>query len=317
VIAALSRSTWVRAAVSAAVLAYLATRISFAEAGRSVLLLDPAALLAVVGLLVADRAAMIWRWVVLLRAAGQTIPAKSAVWIYLVSSFLGGFTPAGIGADVARAVTLRERTAQGSAAVASVLVDRMLGLLSILVVGAASAALWGTSYGLESRRLIAAAGLLVILGAVAFLWADVLVRWVVPPRAHEAAAARRLLRLADAVALYRGHRSALAGVMGLSVVVQLLRIVQAYVLGRGIGIDVALSYYLLIMPIALLALLLPVSVSGFGVPQAGIVWLLTRQGVPEASAFALSTLIVLSGIVANLAGAFLYLRERHGAPARQ
>ena len=41
------------------------------------------------------------------------------------------------------------------------------------------------------------------------------------------------------------------------------------------------GYYLLFMPLGLLALLLPVSVSGFGVPQGVIVWLLRPQGVPS------------------------------------
>jgi hypothetical protein len=96
----------------------------------------------------------------------------------------------------------------------------------------------------------------------------------------------------------------------LSVAVQLLRIVQAYLLGRGIGIDVELSYYLLFMPLGLVALMLPISIAGFGAPQGLIVWLLKPRGVPEADAFALSTLIVLSGIVANLPGALLYIRRR-------
>ena len=77
-------------------------------------------------------------------------------------------------------------------------------------------------------------------------------------------------------------------------------------LGRGIGIEVPFSYYLLFMPIGLIALLLPISISGIGAPQGIIVWLLAPAGVPGPQALALSTLIVLSGIVANLPGAWLY-----------
>ena len=126
---------------------------------------------------------------------------------------------------------------------------------------------------------------------------------------------RRLTRLADAVGQYRGHRGALAGVALLSLLVQVLRIVQAYLLGRGIGIEVPFAYYLLFMPIGLIALLLPISISGIGAPQGIIVWLLAPAGVPGPEALALSTLIVLSGIVANLPGAWLYLRAARQAPA--
>jgi hypothetical protein len=41
-----------------------------------------------------------------------------------------------------------------------------------------------------------------------------------------------------------------------------------------------------------------------------MVWLLSPVGVPEADGLALSTLIVLSGLAANVPGAFLYLRQK-------
>jgi hypothetical protein len=124
------------------------------------------------------------------------------------------------------------------------------------------------------------------------------------------------MRIATAVGRYRGHRRALAVVLSLSLGVQLLRITQAWLLGRGLGIDVPFSYYLLFMPVGLVALMLPISVNGFGAPQGIIVWLLRPVGVASADAFALSTLIVLSGIVANLPGAWLYLRAGRTSGAR-
>jgi hypothetical protein len=64
------------------------------------------------------------------------------------------------------------------------------------------------------------------------------------------------------------------------------------------------------MPLALLLLLLPISISGFGLPQGGIVWMLQPMGVPEPQALALSTLIVLTGLAGNIPGLFLWLRDR-------
>jgi len=60
------------------------------------------------------------------------------------------------------------------------------------------------------------------------------------------------------------------------------------------------------MPVAMLVLLLPVSISGFGLPQAAIVWLLRPVGVPDAESLALSTLLIVIGIIGNLPGALLY-----------
>ena len=141
-------------------------------------------------------------------------------------------------------------------------------------------------------------------------WADEWLRLIIPTRRHGGFVTRRLLRLTDAVGRYRNRRSVLVHVLVWSLVVQVLRITQAYVLAVGLGITVPFTYFLLFMPLGLLLLLLPISISGFGAPQAGIVWLLRPMSVADADAFALSTLIVLTGLAGNLPGLVLWLRRR-------
>jgi glycosyltransferase 2 family protein len=304
------RSTTVRLIVTGAVLAVLAWRIDMREAARAMLALDIRYALAVVVLLALDRMVMILRWTLLLRASRSTISFASAASIYLVSSFVGGFLPAGIGGDAVRAYSLGRRTAEHGEAVASVAVDRLLGLLSLLLLGILGVVIWArlVSPGLQQSVLLLA--VMIGLGAIALFWADRGLRVALPDRWQSSRHGARVLRMADALGRYRHRPQAILAVLLLSVGVQLLRIWQAWLLGVGIGIGVSFSYYLVFMPIGLVMLLLPVSVSGFGLPQGVIVWLLRPQGVAEPLAFALSTLIVLSGILGNLPGAWLYLRAR-------
>jgi glycosyltransferase 2 family protein len=304
----LTSSLWVRGLLTLAVLVVLTYKIDMRATGEALLRLSPVAMVSVLVLLAVDRGVMVWRWIILLRARGADVTTKSATWIYLVSSFVGGFLPAGVGADAARAFTLSQRTARGSEAVASVAVDRLFGLLSIVVMGVVGAVVAGRQIAGMPRLLLPATAIAVVSGTVAMLWADRIMIALLPGPIRTSGPGKRLARLADAVGQYRGHRGALAAVALLSIAVQVLRIVQAYLLGRGIGIDIPFSYYLLFMPIGLIALLLPISISGIGAPQGIIVWLLAPAGVPEPEALALSTLIVVSGIVANLPGAWLYLR---------
>jgi uncharacterized membrane protein YbhN (UPF0104 family) len=157
---------------------------------------------------------------------------------------------------------------------------------------------------------IALAILAMTLACSAVFWASDWLRWAIPAAHHDHSLARRVLRLSDAVGRYRGRRGVLAHVMAWSLVVQLLRITQAYFLGVGLGLTVPYSYYLLFMPLGLLVLLLPISISGFGLPQGAIVWLLRPVGVPDPLSLALSTLIVLTGLAGNLPGLWLWLRQR-------
>ena len=108
----------------------------------------------------------------------------------------------------------------------------------------------------------------------------------------------------------------LSAVLACSLAVQFLRIVQAYSLGRGLGIDVPLTAYVAFIPLILLVMLLPVTFNGIGTSQVAFVWFFARAGVPAASAFALSVLFVALGIIGNLPGGLLYAfgrRERTGA----
>lgn len=297
-----------RLAITAVILAVLAMGIDMGQSARAIAQIDPGYLGAVLLLVVVDRAVMVLRWILLLRAREITITSGEATRLFLVSSFVGSFLPAGVGADAARAYGLSRDSATGSDAVASVAVDRVLGVLSLVVMAAVGVIAWSPADG-GDWRILAAIGVLAGACAAAF-WANELLRWVIPTHRHERFFTRRLLKLADAVGRYRDHRGALLHVMAWSMVVQVLRVTQAYLLGLGLGMTVPYGYFLLFMPLGLLLLLLPISVSGFGVPQAAFVWMLKPMGVPDSQSFALSTLVVLTGLAGNLPGLLLWLRQR-------
>ena len=296
-----------RLAITAIILAILAMGIDMGASARAIAAIDLRYLALVLGLVAVDRCVMIWRWILLLRAREIRITSGEAARLFLVSSFVGSFLPAGVGADAARAYGLSRDSSTASDAVASVAVDRLLGIQSLVLLAFIGILAWPTNQ--RDWRLPSLAGVAVV-GSLAFLWADIWLRFVIPAQRHGGGITKRILRLSDAVGAYREHRGALLHVMVWSITVQLLRITQAYYLGVGLGLTVPYSYFLLFMPVGLFVLLLPISISGFGVPQGAIVWMLQPVGVPEAQAFALSTLIVLTGLAGNIPGLWLWLRQR-------
>jgi len=310
VIRNLSRATWFRVAVSVAILAYLVLTIDVGAAVRAVLGISGWHLAAALALVLLDRFLMILRWTLLLRGTGTAIRFKSAAWIFLVSSFVGSVMPAGIGGDAARAWTLARRTADGGGAIASVAVDRLLGVTAVVLLGAIGAAAWLRHDTQASGLWILFIVGLALAGGVAALWSDRIYERIVPRRWRTGWMAS-IGRLAQAVGLYRTAPRTLMTVLTLSVAVQVSRVLQAAILAAGLGLEVPLGYFFVFMPAGLLLLQLPISVGGFGAPQGVIVWLLERRGVPEPAAFALSTLIVLMGIAGTLPGAWLFFRDRN------
>jgi hypothetical protein len=300
------RSTAARLIITAAILAYLLRSVDTGAAVHAMLRVDPWWFAFTLLLVAIDRVAMAIRWLLLLRAAGVDIPAASALRIFVTSSFVGSFLPAGVGADAARAYEVASRTSRGSQAVASVGIDRILGLVAIAILGIAGLAGWAQHVEPQLRGRLMAAAALGGAATLAIFWVDKVARACLPARWHGTLWGRRVLRLGDAVGAYRQHPKVLLQVMALSLAVQLVRVFQGYGLGRGLGVQIDLAYYLVFMPVAMLVLLLPVSISGFGLPQAAIVWLLRPVGVPDAESLALSTLLIVIGIIGNLPGALLY-----------
>jgi uncharacterized protein (TIRG00374 family) len=275
---------------------------------------DPRGLLIAVLLVFVDRTLMAYRWLVLLRpVTGDSRPSLPVVMrIFFVSTFVGTFLPASVGGDAVRAYSLTRHAVSGAAAVASVFMDRVLGVLSILMLAAAGLFL---IVDLATDPLVLVALLLTtaVCALVALIvFSQAAVRW-----AHRILALipfeslQRLARmLVDAIRRYSSAHGDLANVLAGSVAVQVLRVLQGYYLGQALGITVPLATYFAFIPIILLVMLLPITVNGIGTSQAAFVWFFGRAGVPGAAAFTLSVLFVALGIVGNVPGAFLYATGR-------
>jgi uncharacterized protein (TIRG00374 family) len=264
---------------------------------------------AAVLLVLIDRALMAWRWIDLLCALtpGSRPPFAIVLRTFFVSTFVGSFLPS-IGGDAYRAYSLAKHDVRLSESAASVLMDRVLGALAIAFVGAIAVAL--------SPRADVGAAIVVPLVAAALACA------VVAAAVFSDSAARLAQRLVasvpwrsvqrigasmtDAMRRYSNHHVELVRVLLASIGVQAIRVLQAYCLGRAIAIDLPVFTYFLLIPIVLLVMLLPITVSGLGTSQAAFSFLFGHVGVPAPQAVALSILFVALGIVGNLPGSLLY-----------
>ena len=271
-------------------------------------------------LVVVDRALMAYRWLVLLCPidADTRPPFGTLMHVFFVSTFLGTFLPASVGGDAVRAYGLARLQVAPGPAVASVLMDRLLGVLSIVLVGfvgllAARSTDLVSSRAIPISMLVATAacvagGLVVFSERAADLAARVALRL---PFSSVRRLASELTQATRAYARFHGE---LANVLGGSIGVQVLRILQAYCLGRALLIDAPIAAYFSLIPLILLVMLLPVSINGIGTSQMAFVWFFGRIAVPQAEAFALSVLFVGLGVVGNLPGGLLYVFGHRSAP---
>jgi uncharacterized protein (TIRG00374 family) len=196
----------VEAIVSAVVLGLLLRWAGIHQVAHTLRGTDLAWFLPAVAVSAATVVMMALRWQMLLAAKGLPVPLGWLVRTYFVALFAGQFLPAAIGGDAVRVVELGRRTGDAPEAVASVLIDRLVGLVSLVVLAVFAVAVSGAGrrpgvIAAEAAFGVAAAAVLVMLfssrlrGAVA--------RWLEPRAAGRRLAAGR--RFYDALHAYRWH----------------------------------------------------------------------------------------------------------------
>ena len=306
----LVRSRVVRLVIAAGLTGYLLWISHPDEIVRATAGAAPSWLLLACVLVLADRTLMVCRWIALLRPLTTEAPPHLAdvIRVFFVSTFVGTFLPASVGGDVVRAYSLSRHDVPAAPAVASVVMDRALGVVSILLLGLFSLAVLHAEVPRGVYVILALGGAVSLAAAIVIFSdgvADVTARALaLLPGARIRRVAQSLL---DAVRTYRHHHGVLAAVLVYSVAVQVIRVLQAWCLGRALHIEAPPTLYFVTIPVILLIMLLPVTVNGLGTSQAAFLWTFGAAGVARSSAFALSMLFVALGVVGNLPGGLLYV----------
>lgn len=248
------------------------------------------------------------RWMVLLRTLNIQVPLLRLVELYFVGTFFNAFLPSGFGGDVVRVLELTQNT-HAAAAVGTVIVDRMTGLL---VLFAMALAVLPFSGGLLPPETISAIGFLAAGGLVAggmVLHGGLLRRWgrFLPGR----------LSLTGENALARVYRAvtdcgsrAIVQALGVSLVFNLTLVTYNYLIARAVGVDIAFAYFLVFVPVLSITLMVPISVGGLGVREGAAKVLFPLAGVDEAAAVAASLGVYLvARLLAGLLGGLIYLMQ--------
>src|SRR4029078_7044005 len=136
-------------------------------------------LAAALGLVLVDRTLMAMRWIDLLvaLAPGSRPPLGAVLRVFFVSSFVSNFVPS-VASDMYRAYALSKYDVHLAESTASVLMDRALGVLSVVLVGGLSL--------LFARNVSVPRGLVLSLGlmfgvcafAAAVVFSETAAGWV-------------------------------------------------------------------------------------------------------------------------------------------
>ena len=259
------------------------------------------------------------QWYLLLRAQHLSISFYQSLIFYHVGVFFNNVLLGNIGGDALRIYDLKRLTGHASGGIAATFMDRFIGLFSTCSLALAVYLLLAQVRvsGLVSALLPIWLGLCLLLAVglsqrLGKAMDTHLFRFL-PSRPRQL-----VQQLRHSVGVYRHRTRLLLGVGILSLIVQFLRILVYWVAGLAVGMQTGLLYFVCFQPVAAIIAALPISIGGLGVRENILVELFSRAGADHNTAFAMSLLGYIAGILASLAGgiAFVLRRiERHSTPS--
>lgn len=262
------------------------------------------------------------RWRMVLRVQGLELTLGRATEISLVAHFFNSFLLGSTGGDLMKAYyAARETHHLKAEAVTTVLVDRLIGLLSMLAF-AVVMILPNLNLLRAHHRLAALSGvsvLMLIAGAtvvVVGFWGGVSRHW---PKArawlHRLPRAELIERGLDACRRFGHEPVFLLKAVGLSMIINVFCVLQIWALVGGLELHVPLRPLLVIVPTIICIAALPITPSGLGVRENLYVWMLAVPAfrVLPAEALSLSLLAYAGSLFWSLVGGVVYLtfKQRH------
>lgn len=268
-------------------------------------------LLAAIGLHILAFLCSSFRWWLLLRHIEPNCAYRDIAPAYYLGLFSNNFLPTGFGGDVVRTAYLTARGHHANSLISSTLLDRVLGLIVLLLTGLLAMSIQDTFHLKANNILIFSFATMTVLFGVWVLFSRAYLNWLRRRSLFSRNHKRYYQFLANLFEIFHMYLKSpwllLNGVL-ISLILQVLVIGVYALLGYGLNLNLSLITYFIIIPLVMLATNIPISLGGLGVREGALVTLLVSSGVNYEQGVLLSFLYLLVLWISTLPGGLLILK---------
>jgi uncharacterized protein (TIRG00374 family) len=242
------------------------------------------------------------RWQIVMRQFGRVLGFGLTTRLFFEGLFFNQALPSTVGGDGVRIYRSFRAGLPLAAAINSVVLDRVLGLTSLMLLAALAQPLFYERVQSTAARLsFSAVFVVAVCGIFALLLIGYLPLWV-----------RRWKVVGGLVDMSHAARkvfvtpSVLFPVTVLSVLGHLISVTIVYLLAGSLNLGVSFLDCLVMVPSVLLLATVPVSVAGWGVREGAMVATFGLLGVPAGGAVAASVLFGMGMVITALPGGLFW-----------
>ena len=256
------------------------------------------------------------RWQILLRSKKIEVSLLRLLGYYYIGRFFNMFMPTSMGGDVARAWDLARFTGDSNEAVASVFMERFIGMVVLAAVSGL------VLLGHDDPLPLITNSLLFVIALVMFiLWLvlDIRVfnffsRRLSPLHPFMDKLFRKLRQIHTAVYSYKNDKKTLGFVVSISTLFYVLAVINVWISASAFSVDVSFSDMMLAVPAIMLIMNLPVSIGGLGLMEAAYSTIFILFGYSPALALTTALLMRFKTIVNALVGGIVHLSRLRETP---
>ena len=222
------------------------------------------------------------------------------VSLNLISFFFNTFLPGRVGGEIVKTFYVYRDTGNANISIASVLIDRYMGFSAIIGISFITL-IGGYSYFKDTEIVWLIPVIFSIFLIASFMfwrmnWEKI----------------KGLGALYTSFMEYKAKKRIIYYGLILSVITQVMSIVEIYLLSVAIGLAVPIIYFFIFVPIINAISAIPITIAGLGLREVSFATLFNmffmRLGVTSNQAVSLSLLIFVVMILINVIGGIEYIR---------
>lgn len=262
----------------------------------------------------------ILRWKDFLDAQSLRLSPGGVFCIFYIGHFFNSFMMGSTGGDLVKAAyALREAPHHKAEALATVVADRVIGLLALFTLAAVMIVARADFFLSHERTHPVCLLMLVLFAALALALVALFKRNVFERHAlfrwieNRWAFGQLLRRAYEAFYLFRTSPGLLARAFVLSLGNHLLNVAGCYAFGRALQIPNGFGDYLMLFPSILAVASMPLTPGGLGIREGVAVVLLGAVQVPASQALPLSLTAYLGMLAWSLFGGIIFLFYNAGS----
>jgi uncharacterized protein (TIRG00374 family) len=257
------------------------------------------------------------KWKLIVRTLKKEISLSASIKAFLIGFSFSVMTPAKLG-DFIRAFYIRDEQCTLGKALSSVVTDRLIDIVMLFAFAFIGILVFSLLFHIQvlSTSLLILLSVAIALAVYIVTNKNLLSQILRPffnvfiPQHHKKTVSEYYHEFFSGLTIFFHDKKTFSLVIIVGILSWLPPFVYAYLLALSIGINLDISFFVIVIPIISLLDLLPISISGIGTRDAALIFLFGLQGISAESAVAFSLLyLFMSYWLIALIGALLWIKN--------